>query len=261
MKTMRISTMIPGMLAAGALCFAISLPAMAQVQSTKMVDHGTPTSKVTVDRGEVVYVSGNDLVVKLEDGTLRHFNNVPDSVTVNVDGKALNVHQLKPGMKLERQTIVTSTPRTITTVQTVTGKVWHVNPPLSVTLTMDNGENQTFKIPSGQKFTVNGQQTDAFGLKKGMMVSAQKVTEVPETVVSHQVVRTGTMPPAPQEDQPILIAVVSKPAPPPAADAPAAAAPDAALPKTASSLPLIGLLGMLLCSVSLIAMTIRKVRA
>ncbi len=61
--------MIPGMLAAGALCFAISLPATAQVQSTKMVDHGTPTSKVTVDRGEVVYVSGNDLVVKLDDGT------------------------------------------------------------------------------------------------------------------------------------------------------------------------------------------------
>ncbi len=112
-------------------------------------------------------------------------------MTVNVDGQALNVHQLKTGMKLVRQTIVTSTPRTITTVQTVTGKVWHVNPPLSVTLTMDNGENQTFKIPSGQKFTVNGQVTDAFGLKKGMMVSAQKVTEVPETVVSHQVVRTG----------------------------------------------------------------------
>jgi hypothetical protein len=37
-----------------------------------------------------------------------------------------------------------------------TGKVWHVTPPISVVLTLENGENQAFKIPEGQKFTASG---------------------------------------------------------------------------------------------------------
>jgi len=58
--------------------FAFSLPAVAQVKSTETVEHGTATKQVKIERGEVVYVSGNDLVVKMEDGSLRDFFNVPD---------------------------------------------------------------------------------------------------------------------------------------------------------------------------------------
>jgi hypothetical protein len=235
-------------------------PAAAQVQTSKSVEHGAPTHDVKVERGEVVYVSGNDLVVKMEDGELKHFNNVPDNVTVNVDGKALNVHQLQPGMKLERQTVRTSTPRVVTTVETVTGTVWRVSPPNSVILTLEDGQNQSFKIPNGQKFTINGQETDAFGLKKGMKVSAQRVTEVPETVITEQVKRTGKMPPpppAPKQDVPVLVAA-APPAPAPA-PAPAAEPAPAKLPKTASNLPLIGLLGALLCGISLGSALLRKI--
>ena len=69
-------------------------------------------------------VSGNDLVVKMADGTIRNFENVPESARVTVDGKQLGIHDLKPGMKLQRTITTTSTPMTITTVQTVKGKVW-----------------------------------------------------------------------------------------------------------------------------------------
>jgi hypothetical protein len=250
------------LLAGGVLCFAFSLPAAAQVKSTETAEHGSPAKQVKVERGEIVYVSGNDLVVKMEDGSLRNFSNIPDSVTITVEGKQLNVHQLKPGMKVERQTITTTTPRTITKVETVTGKVWHVTPPSSVTLTLEDGTNQTFKIPKGQEFTIDGKKTDAFGLKKGMVVSAQRITEVPETVVTQEVKRSGTMPPpppAPTPDVPILIATA------PAAPAPVAEAkpepPPTKLPKTASELPLIGLLGALLCGISLAALAIRKLAA
>jgi len=41
---------------------------------------------------------------------------------------------------------------------------------------------------------VDGQETDAWGLKDGMNISATAVTETPETVVSEHVKRTGTMP-------------------------------------------------------------------
>ncbi len=253
-------TILRGLLAGGALCVAFSLPAAAQVKSTETVEHGASTKKVTVQRGEVVYVSGNDVVFKGEDGSLKHFSNVPDSATVTVDGKELNVHQLQVGMKVEKQTITTSTERTITKVETVTGKVWNVVPPLSVTLTLENGTNQTFKIPKGQKFTVDGQQTDAFGLKKGMVVSAQKITEIPETVVIEQIKRTGTTPPPPpppKADVPVLI--VAAP-PTPVEEAKAEPAPTK-LPKTASQLPLVGLLGALFCGFSFTLMAVRRLTA
>ena len=216
----------------------------AQVKTQTNVVHDAATHAVKVERGEVVLVEGNDLIVKMEDGEIRHFPNVPDGVTVKVDGKDLTIHDLKPGMKLERTTVTSSTPRMITTVQTVTGKVWHISPPNSVILTLEDGTNQSFKIPKGQKFTVDGQQLDAWGVKKGMKISATKIVETPETVVSQEVRRTGSLPPpppAPPADAPILIAE-EKPAP---TEVAAAEPAPATLPKTGSLLPLIGLLGLL----------------
>jgi hypothetical protein len=255
-------TILIGLLGGGILCLLLSIPAAAQVDTKKTEAVGDTTKTVEVQRGEIVYVSGNNVVVKMENGDLKHFDNIPDSLTVTVEGRQLNVHQLKAGMKVERQTITSSTPKVITTVQTVTGRVFHVQAPNSVILTLENGQNQSFKIPHGQKFTIDGKETDAFGLKKGMMVSAQKVTEVPETVVAQEIKRTGKMPPPPPEpkaDVPILV-VYAPPAP--AAPVTTAATAEPApkkLPKTASDLPLVGILGTFLCAISLMGMAIRRV--
>jgi IPT/TIG domain len=233
------------MLAVATTCLAISARMSAQVQTDTTTAHGTASHDVKVEKGTVVTVSGNNLVVKMDDGTLRDFNNVPESVKVTVDGQQLGIHELKPGMHLQRTITTTTTPRVITTTQTVTGKVWHVNPPSSVILTMENGENQQFKVPNGQKFNIDGKDTDVWGLKKGMKVSATKVVEVPETVVTQQRALTGSAPPppaAPAPDQPILI-VMAAPTPAPA-PAPEPVA-KAELPKTGSILPLLGLLGLL----------------
>src|SRR5271167_4887432 len=162
--TQPTSPVICKLVIAGSMFLAIAFTVHAQVQTTTTVaPSGAETKAVRVERGEVVYVSGNNVVVKAEDGTLRDFNNVPDSATVTVDGKQLNVHQLQVGMKVERQTIVTTTPKRITTVKTVTGTVWHVNAPNSVILTLADGTNQQFKIPKGTTFNVNGKPTDAWG--------------------------------------------------------------------------------------------------
>ncbi len=239
-KSMRVLMI----LAVGAIGLAVTVRMSAQVETTTDTTHGAATHQVQVVNATVVSVNGNDLVVKMEDGSIRHFANVSESARATVDGQQLGIHDLKPGMHLQKTITTTTVPKVITTTKTVTGKVWHVNPPLSVILTMEDGKNEEFKIPKGQKFTVNGQQTDAFGLKKGMIVNATKVVEEPITVVQQQAKLTGSMPPpppAPAADQPILIAVVEVPAPAPA---PAEAAP-AALPKTGSELPLTGLLGFL----------------
>jgi hypothetical protein len=256
----RTARVMSKLVMAGAALLAIAFTSQAQVQTTtKSAPAGAPTKSVKVERGEIVYVSGNNVVVKMEDGTLRHFDNVPESTTITVDGKQLNVHQIQPGMKVERQTITTATPKMITTIKTVTGTVWHVSPPNSVILTMENGENQQFKIPKGQIFTINGQKMDAFGLKKGMKVDAQKVVEESAIEVAQEVKRTGIAPPPPPElkaDVPILVMTPTAPAP--AVETAAAEPAPKKLPKTASELPLIGVLGALLCAASLAGMAIRR---
>ena len=200
-------------------------PPFAQVKTeTTTTAAGQPTQVVDVERGEVVYLSGNDLVVKMASGEIRHFANVPESVRINVDGKELGIHDLKVGMKLERTITTTTKPRMVKTVQSVTGKVWQVQPPNAVILTLEDGKNQRFTIPKGQKFMVNGEEVDASGLKKGMKISATKIVETPEDVVTKESKITGTLPPAPSAppaNLPILVVeegakhgAVKKPAPP-----------------------------------------------
>ena len=187
---------------------------------------GKDTVITKVERGEVVTVSGNNLVVKMADGTLRNFENVPDSARVTVDGKQLGIQDLKPGMKLQRTITTTTTPMTITTVQTVKGKVWAINPPLSIILTLEDGQNQQFKIPQGQKFNVDGQMVDAFAVRKGMTITATKIVEEPAVIATQEKVVTGEAPApvtgvaAPAADVPVLVAEGSEQAVPAPAEAP-----------------------------------------
>jgi hypothetical protein len=247
--------LLKNQLAMGCLCLFLSGVVMAQVQTQSTTTEGQPTVQTTVERGEVVYVSGNDLVVKMDDGQIRNFSNIPESARVTVGGQELSVHDLKPGMKLERTITTTTTPQIVKTAQTVTGRVWQVRAPNSVTLTLEDGSTQEFKIPDGQKFMVEGKETDAFGLRKGMEVSATKIVELPESVVARQKTVTGQMPAPPPTEAiqgPLLIVVETaapaqvaeaKPAPP----QPAEAQPQPQkLPQTDSELPLIGLIGALL---------------
>jgi hypothetical protein len=226
----------------GVLILTFTLAMSAQVKTQTTTTEGAATREVEVERAEVILVQGNDVVVKMEDGTIRHVSNVPESARVTVDGKELGVHDLKPGMKLQRTITTTTTPKIITTTQSVTGKVWHVNPPSSVILTLEDGQNQQFKVPKGQKFTIDGQETDVWGLKKGMVVSATKVVEEPITSVTQQKLLAGKLPPPPPPDVPIMIAVAE---PTPAPPVQVAEKAPAQLPKTGSILPLIGLLGCL----------------
>jgi hypothetical protein len=231
------------MLAATATFFACAASMRGQVQTATNTTKGASSQEVAVDHGEVVHVSGNDLIVKMADGTIRHFPKVSESARITVDGKQVGVHDLKAGMKLQRTITVTKTPTVVTTTKSVTGKVWQVTPPNWVILTLDDGTNQKFDIPQDQKFNIDGQMTDAWGLRKGMKISATKVVEEPVDVYEHEQHVAGTMPPPPPPppaDEPILLAVV---VPPPAP----ASAPAPEMPKTGSLLPLIGLLGV--CSI------------
>ena len=250
-------------LATTMVCLAFTLTMSAQVETKTTTTAGHPTVVSSVERGEVMAVSGNDLIVRMADGSMRNYENVPDSARVTVDGKKLGLRDLKPGMKLQRTITTTSTPMTATTVQTVKGKVWFINPPSTIILTMEDNKNQQFKIPEGQKFSVEGKMVDAFEVRKGMIVSATKVVQVPSVSVTKSQTVTGEAAPTPAPapaptpaaerqplppaDQPILVADGEEtPVPAEAATTPEATPPAAAPEAGTSSMTwLIGLLVLL----------------
>jgi len=235
-----------------ALLCAVSLTAPAQT-----------SQEVQILKGKVVYVSGNDLVVKMQDGAVRHFDVAPGR-TFTVDGRDMTVSDLKPGMELTATITTTTTEKTVSNVRTVTGKVFQVHAPY-VIMTLPDGTNRQVKVPDGTKFNIDGQEKTVFELKPGMKFSATVVTKTPETVVSRNVGVTGTAPPPPAPVRPVetppmvgvlLVEEVKAPAPVQTARAeqPPAPAPEPAperLPQTASPVPLVGLLGMLSLSAGL----------
>lgn len=257
----RMWTALVEIATAGTLVVSLSDPAWAQTQTQKVVTEGAATQKVTVERGEVVWVSGNNLMVKDESNQLRYFPDIPSTARANVGGKELTVSELKPGMKLERTTIVTTTPRTIRTVRTLTGRVFRTMPPNQVILTLDNKQNQLFTIPRNQKFIVDGKEVEGSDLREGMRITASAVSETIDDVVTKTATTTGTAPPPPAPPPPTVALLIierqpATPAPAPAAVATTGAAPQ--LPKTASPVPLIGLLGLALCGASAAMRMMRK---
>ena len=107
--------------AALSMWFSLGL-ARAQDTTTSSTTAGHPTVTTEVKSATVVYVSGNELVARTDDGTIKHFV-VPNDKTVTVDGKQLTVHDLQPGMRLTRTITTSSTPKTVQTVRTIKVKV------------------------------------------------------------------------------------------------------------------------------------------
>jgi len=230
-------------------CVAISAGVWAQDIATSTTQKGPSTYETAVRSGTVVYVSGNELLVKLSDGEVEDFV-VSPTQTFTVDGKQMTIHDLKPGTHLTQTITTKTTPTMVTTVRTIDGKVWHVNPPTYVILTLPDGTNKEYRVPKDQIFNVNGAKDTVFQLKKGMTVSATVVKEEPVTYVSENKTVTGVTPrahakvtPPVPETVEVLLVESSNPAPQPTQTAAAEPAPQA-LPKTGSEWPLVGLLGL-----------------
>ena len=161
------------------------------------------THQIDVKRGTVTYAAGNDVIVKMADGSLKHFV-VPSDYRLTVDGKNVSVQDLKPGTQLT-QTITTTTEEdVVTNVRTVDAKVIEAKPP---NLTIAMGDTiKHIRVPDGTKFTINGKEMTLADLKEGMRVKGTVVTTVPTTVVSRSRNVTGESPKA--VDTPILIGVL-----------------------------------------------------
>jgi hypothetical protein len=178
------------------LCMLLTLfaglttSAAAQTSTTQTVDGKTTTT--TKQRGTVTYVEGNNLVIKMSTGELRSIT-VPDGRTALIDGKEVTIHDLKVGTTLTASITTTTTPVVDRTVSNITGTVWYVAAP-TVILTLADGTNKLYKTLPGYKFSINGQPATVFQLKKGMMISAERIVEQPSTVIASNTTVTGHVP-------------------------------------------------------------------
>jgi hypothetical protein len=252
-----------------ALLAAFSMVLAAQQPMPKTTTEriaGAPTVTTKETKGTVVAVDDNDLLVRMSNGELDNFI-VPSSRKFLIDGKELSVSELKPGTKLTATVTTTTTPVTQRTTTIGSGTVWYVAGN-TVIVTLPDHTNKMYTVNDSYKFNVNGKQSGVHELRKGMRISAEKIEESPTTEMSSSTVVTGTAPPAPKpvvaDAQPSKMAApppAAAPRPRPAAAAPAqvadatpppsAAPKPTALPKTASDVPLAGLLGLLSVGVGL----------
>jgi hypothetical protein len=278
---------IQRVLSRGAVSIAVvavmAMGAWAQDTTVKDIKHGAPSYSTQVKNAEVVYVSGNDLVLKLENGKVEHLV-VPDSDVFTIDGKDVSVYDLTPGTKIT-QTIATSTvPRYVQTIRTIKGKIAHVNPPNYVVVTLPDGKNQGYSVPSDTDFKIGHENRPlherhrprtAWDLRKGMNINATIITDDTENVIERNKSIVGQAPPpaTPKEigilliSRPTLRIASLQPAPAPAlvaeTEQPAslsasAEQPAAVLPATGTLLPLVGLLGALGIATSLGMASVRK---
>jgi len=261
--TAKIGRMLTGLCTTAMVFTAVSATVMANQNMPKTTSEqikGASSVKTEQISGTVVAVEGNDLLVRMSSGGFRNFI-VPESRTFTIDGQDVSVHDLKPGTRLTATITTTTTPVTERTTTIGSGKVWYVSGN-TVIVTLPNNENRMYKVSEDYKFNVHGQPASVHDLRKGMVISAEKIVEEPRTEVASNTTVTGHAPPPPKP----VVAAASAPAKqePAAAPAPAPAPAEVAesklpakLPKTGSELPLVGILGVLFSGA---ALAIRKVR-
>ena len=223
----------------------------------------TTSASTEVKKFEVIAVDGNDLVVRLPEGTRQI--NVPPGFVFTVNGKPMSVSDLRPGMSgtATITTTTTVTPVTVTevksgTVALVSGTAVYVRTPEGVRLF-----TQSELDKRGVKIFVDGKPRAVSELHEGNRLTATIVTTKPPSIVTEKEVqatlaKTGAAP-------------VSSAAPAPAPSAAQAGAPASpaqqpvattarTLPSTAGSLPTVGLAGLVLLAIGAFATRRRRVR-
>ena len=148
--------------------------------------------QVEVKQAKVVYVSGNDVVVKTPDGAVKHLV-VPSDSKFTVDGREIGVKDLRTGTELTQTITTTTEEKIVTNAINVNAKVIDVAPPY-LTVALPDDKIKRVKVPAGTTFTVDGKQKTLTELREGNRLKGTVVTSTPTSVVSRTRSVTGQTP-------------------------------------------------------------------
>jgi len=201
---------------------------------------------------QVISVEGNKVVAKLPEGA-REIT-VPEDFRFTVDGRQVSVHELQPGMKgtAKITTITTVTPVTVTEVRN--GEVMQASGS-SIIVKSANGIkmfNEGDIAKRNVTILKDGKPASIADFHTGDRLTATIVTEKPPKVMTQrqvQAVLTGATPTATTGAAPAAPAAAASAAATPAPHT--GAVPAKKLPKTASQVPVLGLLGALSLAIAL----------
>ena len=226
-------------IAACVLSLAFGPAALAQTPGSTTTESIAQKSRNI--SGVVETVAGNKVVLREADGL--HEYNPPAGFKFQLDGRDVGVDEIKPGMSINAVVTDKVITRQVTLTRIESGTVAQVAPG-GIVLKDQNGDlkSYNFKDPAGNDiyFARDGKEVPLRNVKVGDRLSGTFVTTLPPQKISQR-------------------SAVAKATEPSAAPEPAvvAAATPHKLPKTASPLPLIGLLAALSAG---IALTLRAAR-
>jgi hypothetical protein len=212
---------------------------------------------------EVIAVQGNNLVVRLPEGT-RELT-VPEDFRFVVDGQQKSVHELKPGMKGTATITTKTTMHPVTVTEVKNGTVRHVAGSTIIVQTDQGFKSftQSEIDKRGISIVKNGEPAQLSDFRAGDTLSATIVTTKPPRVVTEREVqatlaRSAAATPAgtsaPAAGAKASGSVSSEPV---AGTAGTPAGGSRHLPKTATPLPSVGLMGIVSLVVAL-ALGIRR---
>ena len=252
---------------AAVFCFGLS--AQTPQDANRSVTVNSQRQQVDVRQGTVLYVAGNHLVVKMQDGQVKEFE-IPDNETFDIDGKQVKVSELKRGTRLTKAVTTTTQDVTVSSIRTVDLKVIQVMPP-DLNVQYADGTQKLVRVPEGTTFDIDGKTMKLTDLREGMRIKGTVVIKTPQTVVSKSKTVSGVAPiEIPTTSGALLIEEKGEPEAP-KKQAPAVAesaapetapppAPQPAAPQTAGTSPLLWL-GLIALLVIVIAIVVRKSRA
>jgi len=229
---------------------ALLVVCLAATAAAASAQQSTTTSETK--HFQVISVEGNKVVAKLPEGA-REIT-VPEDFRFTVDGRQVSVHELQPGMKgtAKITTITTVTPVTVTEVRN--GEVMQASGSSIIVKSANGIKMFTEGDIAKRNVTIlkDGKPASIADFHTGDRLTATIVTEKPPKVMTERQVQatlTGATPTATTGAAPAARTAAAPAAPAPTTGT--GAAPARKLPKTASQVPLLGLLGALSLAIAL----------
>ena len=177
----------------GAAALSLAVGAAAQATQTKETVPAGPAKVQTVQvKGELVATGSNWLIAKDATGYYKVYHVAAGRKAI-VDGVSKTLDQLKVGTMLTSTATTTETPLVNRTTTITKGTVFWASPK-SVIVTLENNENKQYEVPDGFLFDVEGKKLSAMELRPGMKLTGTKIVEEPVTMITKDVVVTGTAP-------------------------------------------------------------------